>query len=140
MSYVAKDGRRFGHPVQGRKYDESLERDKSETERGKQDVESAPGGEMWEADLNAHGMVTKITIENEGPGRWRHTALHADGIESTSVHPEAYRAHQVAGHYMALEPPPAIATHSRARSFPVGPKEKERLDREDNREVEDEER
>lgn len=129
MSYKARDGRIFPSVVQGRAYDRSL------AERGGDDVEAAPGGPQHEHDLKTHGIAKSIKIEYDGPGRWRHTSEHADGYKSTSVHPEAYRAHEVAKNYLGIEPPPAVQTHARSRAHPVGPKESERLDAEDGRVV-----
>ncbi len=135
MSFKASDGREFGNPAQARLYEKSL------AERGMDDVKNAPGGEEHEHNVKMHGIVKETTIKFDGPGRWRHTATHADGTKTTSVHPEAYRAHQVQAKYLGVDQaPPAIETHNRSRSHPVGPKEIERIDREDGREESAEER
>ena len=74
---------------------------------------------------------------SDGPGRWRLTTKHADGQESTSVHPQVWRAHEVAGKYLNPDGPPgALETHQRARSHPTGPKEDERIAKEDGRSTE----
>lgn len=132
MSYKAKDGRDFGNPMQGRKYDESLT-----AERSKGDIAGAPGGEEHEANLKAHGMVLESNIKIEGPGRFRLSVKHQDGSTSTSVHPQWYTAHDTQAKYFSPDgKPEALETHQRARSHPGGEKEKERIDIEDGREVE----
>lgn len=132
MSYVAKDGRHFTHGQQGRKYDNYL------AEQGRDAAENAPGGDFADAAMKEHGNVRRVVIEREGNGRHRVTVEHFDGHESTQVHPEAHLAHQVAAHFLGVDnPPPAVQTHSRSRAYPIGPKEHERLKREDNQEVEE---
>ena len=137
MSYVARDGKILPTAQRGRLYEQSLE---SMPEKGKRDVENAPGGEEHIANVKAHGVVAKSTIEHVGNGRWRHTAVHADGTESTSVHPQWFRAHEVQGKYFDPDgKPPALETHQKGRSHPAGEKEERRIAQEDHREVEDEE-
>lgn len=121
--FKAKDGKEFGHPEQARLYDKSLDT-----------KENAPGGPSHLHDLREHGPVKKITIERTGNGRHEVRAVHQDGFRSQSVHPEAFRAHEIARELLGIEPPPAIQTHSRARSQPTGPKEDERIRQEDGRE------
>jgi hypothetical protein len=134
MAYIAKDGRHFTHPLQGRTYDKSL------AEEGHDQTKDAPGGPQHEEAVRAHGLASKIIIErgeSVGNGRTRLTAIHADGFKHTSVHPEAYRAHDLGRELLGIEAPPALQTHSRARSQPRGPKEDERVAQEDSREVEE---
>jgi hypothetical protein len=136
MGYRAKDGKLLPSVMQGRKYDRSLDeqRVQSQADRGKKEVEDAPGGERHEADIKAHGIVTEAHIVNDGAGRWRVTTKHADGEESTSVHPQVWSAHEVVGKYLNPDGKPAsLETHQRARSHPVGSKETERIDKEDGR-------
>lgn len=131
--YTAKDGRSFSNDQRGRLYDRSL------ADKGADDAADAPGGYEWDHNIKQHGPVLETRIKFDGPGRWRHIAIHADGARSESVHPERHRAHQVSGNYLEIEPPPAISTHQRARSQPTGPKEEQRVAREDHRETEREE-
>lgn len=131
MAYKAKDGRSFTHPMQGQAYDRSL------AEEGQQQTKDAPGGPQHEEAVRAHGLAKKVIIERDGNGRTRLTATHADGFKHTSVHPEAYRAHDLGRELLGIEAPPALQTHSRARSQPRGPKEDERVASEDHREVEE---
>lgn len=124
MSYVARDGKEFGHPMQGRKYDQWL-----------QQKEKAPGGPQHEHDIRAHGPVREVTIKREGLGRHVLTAKHADGYVHQSVHPEAFRAHQIQAQMLGIdEPPPAVQTHARSRAHPIGPKEEDRIRHEDHAE------
>lgn len=127
MSYKAKDGKRFPTVTQGLKWDRSL------AERGSDDVANAPGGTSWEHDLKTHGIARETRIIREGNGRHVLVAIHADGYRHQSVHPEAYRAHEIESRMLGIEAPPAIQTHARARSQPVGPKEEERIAKEDGR-------
>jgi hypothetical protein len=136
MSWKAKDGKSFPSSIQQRKYDRYLDEQRVQTQvdRGKQDIENAPGGERHEADLREHGVTSEAHIVSEGNGRWRLTTKHADGYESTSVHPQWFRAHELAGKYFDPDGKPgALETHQRARSHPVGKKEDERLASEDGR-------
>lgn len=126
MAYTAKDGKQFTHPMQGQVHDRWL-----------RDSEKAPGGPTHKDALLQHGPVKKIVIEREGMGRHRVTATHQDGETHTSVHPEAYRAHEITRELLGIEPPPAIQTHSRARAQPQGPKEEDRIRKEDHREEDD---
>ena len=133
MLYRAHNGKTFHHAMQGRRYDRSL------AERSQEDVAHAPGGPNHEHNIKLHGPVKQFSYSMEGMGRHRVVLRHADGFKSTSVHPEAFRAYQVAGQALGLDqPPPAVHAHQRAHSQPIGPKEDERLRREDHREVEEE--
>ena len=131
MAYKAKDGREFTHPMQGQAYDRGL------AEEGQEQTKEAPGGPQHEDAIRQHGLASKVVIERDGNGRTRLTATHADGFKHTSVHPEAYRAHDLGRELLGIEAPPALQTHSRARSQPRGPKEDERIAQEDSREIED---
>lgn len=129
MIYKARDGKEFHDTIRGRKYDAWLAKE------SELDTKEAPGGPTHKADLEEHGFVKKITISREGNGRHRVEAVHQDGFHHNSVHPEAYRAHDIARDLLGIEPPPALGTHSRSRTQPRGPKEDERIAREDGREV-----
>ncbi len=130
MSYKAKDGRVFGHPQQGMKYDESLT-----AERSKGDLAEAPGGEEYEHNLKSHGMILESHIKIEGPGRFRLSVTHKDGHVSESVHPQWYTAQERQGQYFNPDgPPKALDTVKRSRSHPTGQKEDERIAQEDGRE------
>jgi hypothetical protein len=134
MGYIATDGRHFTHPLQGRNYDRSL------AEESEKQTKDAPGGPQHEEAVRQHGLAKKVVIERDGNGRTRLTATHADGFKHTSVHPEAYRAHDLGRELLGIEAPPALQTHSRARSQPRGPKEDERVAQEDSRVIDEEER
>lgn len=131
MAYKAKDGRHFTHPMQGQAYDRGL------ADEGQEQTKEAPGGPQHEDAIRQHGLANKVVIERDGNGRTRLTATHADGFKHTSVHPEAYRAHDLGRELLGIEAPPALQTHSRARSQPRGPKEDERIAQEDSREIDD---
>lgn len=105
-------------------------------DRWLRESQKAPGGPSHKDSLDQHGFVKDVRIVREGNGRHRVTAIHQDGTKYTSVQPEAYRAHEIARELLGIEPPPAVATHSRARSHPQGPKEDERIRKEDSREEE----
>lgn len=139
--YVASDGKVFGNPFQLRKYEMSLQDGSNDTaKRGKSDVDNAPGGDEHVSAIRDHGVIVSSTIKQDGNGRWRHTATHADGFESTSVHPQWFRAQEVQSHFFDPDGEPrALKTHQRGRSHPSGPKEQERLDKEDGRVTDDEE-
>ncbi len=135
MKYTAKDGKTFPNAIQGRKYDESiggLKRDSLS------DLAKARGGPSHSDDLAQHGFVKKVSIIREGNGRHKVEAVHQDGFKHQSVHPEAYRAHDIARELLGIEPPPALGTHSKARTQPRGPKEDERVAKEDSRTVDSE--
>lgn len=134
--YRAKNGKMFSSVVQGRKFDRYLDEQRAQThaDRGRQDAENAPGGEQHLHDVRQHGIVREAHIVNEGAGRWRLTSKHADGTETTSVHPQVWRAHEIAGRYLNPEgPPPALETNQRSRNAAVGEKESARIAREDGR-------
>lgn len=133
--YVAKDGRKFGSTLQGRKHDRFLLENPTHvptTMKSQQDLKEAPGGTSWENDLKMHGPVKKIVLERTQLGRQELKATHADGYEHQSVHPEAFRAHQIMGQLLGIEAPPAIQTHQRAKAHPIGPKETGRIARDDH--------
>jgi hypothetical protein len=127
MIYKAKDGKLFGNSIQGRKYDSSL------AEKSERALAGAPGGPSHEEAFRLHGAARHIELDIEDGGRFHVTTKHADGFTYEGVHPQAHVAHDVVGHLIGVNPPMAIETHARARSQPVGEKEKQRLDREDSR-------
>lgn len=132
MSVKASDGKRFATVSQARRYEESI----GNLQRTSlSDLAKARGGPSHQDDLNQHGFVKKLSIERDGNGRHKVTAVHNDGFKHQSVHPEAYRAHDIARELLGIEPPPALATHSRSRAQPRGPKEDERVAKEDSREI-----
>lgn len=122
MAYTARDGHKFPTAIQHAKYERWLD-----------EQDKAPGGPAHEEAFNKHGMARKVVIEREGNGRTRITSFHNDGHRFTQVHPETYRAHDMARELLGIEPPPAVQTHGRARAHPTGPKEEERIRREDHR-------
>jgi hypothetical protein len=131
MRYRTKDGKVLPTVQQGRKYDRSL------TDKAKERLQNAPTGDPHAQALFDHGPPTKVTVFREGPGRHRVIAIHPDGHKEESVHPEAYRAFQMAQAAAGVEAPPAIQTHARARSHPIGEKESDRIAREDSRDEEE---
>lgn len=133
MSATASDGKMFPSVSQARLYDEA---NGHLTRKSLADIEDAPGGPAHQDAIKHHGIAQKITIERVGNGRTRVESTHQDGFKHTSVHPETFRAHDIARELLGIEPPPALQTHSRARSQPTGPKEEERVRKEDNREEE----
>lgn len=142
MAWTSKDGHRFPSRSQQRLYEESEGnlwrpslRDTATAQKSADDVANAPRG-GHQGVTRAHGLAHKTTVEQDGNGRWRVTSWHRDGFSHTSVHPEYYRAKDVANELHGSEPPPGLATMGRARSQPTGPKEDERIRREDSREEE----
>lgn len=119
-TYTASDGKEFHHAQQHQKYQNWLDQEAQ-----------APSGAQHAQGVKEHGNVRHISIDVEGSGRHRVTMKHADGTETTSVHPQAYRALEVAKEHYVPPAPAAIETHSRARAHPTGPKEQERIKRED---------
>ena len=117
--------------MQRNKYESSL------ADKGKTDVNKAPGGMQHQDALRHHGLAMEVTIKREGNGRTRITAKHQDGFKHEQVHPETYRAHDMARELLGIEPPPAVQTLGRSRAQPTGPKEDERVRKEDNREDDD---
>ena len=116
-SYIATDGRKFMHHQLGRRYDDAL------AARGEQHAQNAPGGPFAQAAFKEHGHAQKVIIEREGLGRHRITVEHVDGAKSTHVAPDAFRAQQMAGELLQVEPMPSGAVHARSRQFPVGERE-----------------
>jgi len=123
MSFTATDGKVFQHAEQHQKYQAWLDTEAK-----------APSGRIHEQGVKDHGLPVEVRVKNEGGGRHRVTMVHADGKESTSVHPEAFRAFDVARETYVPPPPPAIDTHARSRVHPVGEKEIQRIRREDGEE------
>lgn|SRR5487761_2481048 len=138
MNYIAKDGKRFPDSIRGRRYDNWLAEKDSTPQKSQEDVKNAPGGPGHLQALKEHGLPREVRIINEGGGRHRVISIHQDGYRYESVHPEAFRAFQVAKELKGIEEPPALQTHARSRSQPTGPKEKERIDKEDQRDTEEE--
>ena len=139
--WTAKDGHRFPSRLQLRKYEEAegnLWRPSltDTARRSAEDVADARGGAAHEDAVRQHGLAKKVTITREGMGRHRIEAELADGTRHTSVHPEAFRAHDIAKELLGIEAPPAFQTSGRARSQPTGEKESDRIRREDGREEE----
>ncbi len=126
---TASDGKVFHHAQQHQKYQAWLD-----------EKDRAPGGPAWEDDKRHHGFVTEFKITREGNGRHRVDARFNDGYTHTSVHPQAFIAHEIGKTLLGLEndKPPAVETHSKARVHPVGPREDTRL-RKDAGEILDEE-
>jgi hypothetical protein len=125
-TYTATDGKQFHHTQQYRKYQDWLDQQ-----------EKAPTGNQHKQAILDHGNVRHIEIDVEGSGRHRVTMKHADGSISTSVHPQAFRALEVAKEHYVPPAPAAIETHARSRAHPVGPKETERQRREEGEERND---
>lgn len=155
MAAFSKSGKRFATVSQQRLYDESegnlyrpsLTRGRSNVQqaprpnrgdagataiRSGQDFASAPSSDPQGA-AREHGLAKHVTITREGMGRHRVEAELGDGSMHTSVHPEAYRAVDIAKDLLGIEAPPAFQTSGRARSQPVGPKESDRISFEDGR-------
>ncbi len=124
---TARDGKTFSHPMQAAKYERWLD-----------EKDRAPGGTAHDEAARLHGPAKRVTIEREGLGRHVVTSEHVDGFKHQSVHPEAFRAHQVGAALLGIEAPAAVQTHSRARAHPTGPKESDRLASEDGRRSEEE--
>ncbi len=121
-TFTASDGKTFHHAQQHQKYQNWLD-----------EKEKAPSGNVHKQAILDHGNVRGINISVEGAGRHRVTLKHADGATSTSVHPQSYRALEVAKEFYVPPPPDAIETHARSRVHPTGPKEADRVRREDGR-------
>lgn len=129
-TYTASDGKVFHHAQQHQKYEGWLK-----------EKDEAPGGKSWEDAKRHHGFATEFKITREGNGRHRVEAKFSDGHTHTSVHPQAYIAHEVGKTLLGLEndKPPAAETHSRSRVHPIGPKEESRLRKDAGENVESEE-
>lgn len=129
----ASDGHEFYDPRRAHLYEKSLK-----AEQSKKDLINAPGGRAHEAAINEHGPVREVHYVSEGSGRHRLTFKHADGATSTSVHPQAYRAHSIMAQALGIDnPPAAVETHQRSRQYPIGPKENAEIRRHDNQETDD---
>ncbi len=127
--------RHFPSQLQADKFDRAYQEDQGLADSGKSDFDNAPTADPIKEGAK-HGIVVEHSYKIAGNGRHEISVKHADGYTWKSVHPEAYRAFDTLKHAHGFEPePPAIKTHMRARSHPVGPKEDERLAREDHREV-----
>jgi hypothetical protein len=126
MAY-ARDGKHFPSELQARKYDQSL------AERGESEFDNAPSGDPVKEGAK-HGAVRDAEYHFLGNGQHQVRVTHIDGHKWEQVHPEAFRAHDMITKAHGFdEQPPAIKTHMRSRSQPVGPKENERLAKEDKR-------
>jgi hypothetical protein len=131
--HKASDGKEFFDPRRAHIYERSLTAEKS-----RQDLISAPGGVQHEAAIKEHGPVRKVIYDLEGAGRHRLTFTHADGGTSSSVHPQAYRAHSIVAQALGIDnPPAAVETHQRSRQYPIGPKENAEIRRHDHQEAEE---
>ena len=132
MIRKASDGHEFYHPAQLRIYEQHLK-----SQEAKQRLIDAPGGAAHEAAIKEHGPVREVHYVSEGMGRHRLTFTHQDGRESTSVHPQAYRAHSIMASALGIDnPPAAIETHQRSRNQPIGPKEEKNIRENDHQEAE----
>jgi hypothetical protein len=133
MIHKAADGHEFYHPAQLRIYEEHLK-----SQESKQRLIDAPGGAAHEAAIKEHGPVREVHYTSEGMGRHRLTFTHQDGGKSTSVHPQAYRAHSIMASALGIDnPPAAVETHQRSRNMSIGPKENEDIRRHDHQEDEE---
>jgi len=131
--HKASDGHEFFDPRRAHIYEKSLK-----AEQSKKDLISAPGGAAHEAAIKEHGPIRKAVLDMSEPGRHRLTFTHMNGKESTSVHPQAYRAHSIMGQALGVDnPPAAIETHQRSRQYPIGPKENAEIRRHDHQEDDD---
>jgi len=127
--------RHFNSQLRADKFDRAAREERGLQDQGRSDVDNAPNEDIAFAGAR-HGIVVEHHYKVVGNGQHEVYLKFADGFEHTSRHPEQFRAHQIATRAMGLDdPPPAIRTHNRARAHPVGPKEDERLAREDHREV-----
>lgn len=131
MAHKASDGKMFPSLTQVSKYEASL------SDKGKEETTDAPSDSMHQM-VRQHGLAMDVHVVREGNGRTRVTAKHQDGFVHKSVHPETYRALDVGKELMGIEPPPAVQTLGKSRSHPTGPKEEDRVKREDNRAPEEE--
>lgn len=142
--FTARDGKKFMHGQQGRKYDESLgvndlpkvkTNDPTRPEPGNNNEEAeaqgAPGGEPWESDFRQHGQAHRTIITHDSTGH-HVEAHHKDGHVHHSTHLDAFKAHEAARTLSGVNDDmgPQDTPQSRARNFEVGPKEDERLKRE----------
>lgn len=138
--FTARDGRKFMHGQQGRKYDASLEGlPKVQTNDPKpandndemEDAMGAPGGDAWDSDYRQHGQAHRVTITHDSTGH-HVEAHHKDGHVHHSTHLDAFKAHQAAQSLAGVsdDMAPQDTPQSRARNFEVGPKEDERMKRE----------
>lgn len=132
MAHKASDGKMFPSLTQVSKYEASL------SDKGKEETTDAPSDSMHQM-VRQHGLAMKTTTTREGNGRTRLTVVHQDGFKHDSVHPETYRAVNLASEMLGVEAPPAVQTLGKSRSHPTGPKEEDRVKREDNRGEEEEE-
>ena len=94
-------------------------------------VESAPGGNTWDSDLREHGMAHEITTTFDSSGA-HVKATHADGYVHESHHLDAVRASDAARVLAGVTPEmePQETPQTRARNYPVGPKEESRMKKE----------
>jgi hypothetical protein len=94
-------------------------------------MEQAPGGVPWESDLKTHGMAHDIHITHDSTGS-HVRAEHKDGYVHESHHLDSARAHDAAKILGGVTPEmePQETPNTRARDYPVGPKEESRMKRE----------
>ncbi len=123
-SYRAQNGRLFASDAQRAVYD-----------RAQQDLNRARGGHPAEEAYRLHGQARKITLENDGAGRWRLTSHHADGFTHTSVHPHPADANKYHDLLVGLDNPPmGIETNQRNRAAgAIGPREDQLVREADHR-------
>lgn len=127
------DGKEFYDPRRAHLYEKSIQGEKS-----RNDLANAPGGPAHAQAIREHGPVREVHYVVEGSGRHRLTFTHSDGRQSTSVHPQAFRAHSIMASALGIDnPPAAVETHQRARDHSIGPKEEENIRRNDHQEEEE---
>lgn len=97
----------------------------------KQGTEDAPGEEPLSV-VAAHGAATDIHIKHDSAGTHVETT-HPDGYTHKQTHLDKERGHMASRQMAGLDEKPddqQQTEDTRARAHPIGPKEKERLDRE----------
>lgn len=127
------DGKEWYDPRRAALWEKSVQ-----AERSLSDLSKAPGGLAHEQAIKEHGPVKSYRYDAEGNGRHRVTLYHSDGASSTSVHPQAYRAHSIAAQALGIDnPPAAVETHQRSKDHPIGPKEDAAIRTHDHQVVEE---
>jgi len=150
MISTAKDGRKFMGTQRARRYDQAFnglpkvptndppnkgevpDKDLTENEKmGMADGESIPGGPTHESDYRVHGQAHKVTITHDSTGH-RVEAEHRDGYTHKSTHLNAWQAWDAGKHLAGVtdDLAPQETPEARARAHPIGPKEDERIKRE----------